>query len=153
MSSSADLPATLDSWQPGRRSTHESIFPLPVRHCESVSAYWVTGLQQLFDWTDAVAEMRSFALQPAPLITAAVIVVKIGGSVLVIADSFVWLGAGALGVFTLQARLIAYPFWRKRVWRKRGAERNTLLIGFCEHIGLIAGLVLAAMVAALRLGL
>jgi hypothetical protein len=31
--------------------------------------------------------------------------------------------------------------------------RNTLLIGFCEHIGLIVGLVLAAMVAALRLGL
>jgi uncharacterized membrane protein YphA (DoxX/SURF4 family) len=77
-----------------------------------------------------------------------VIVVKIGGSVLVIADSFVWLGAGAPGVFTLQARLIAYPFCSKR-----GAERNTLLIGFCEHIGLIAGLVLAAMVAALRLGL
>jgi transmembrane protein len=134
----------LDSWQPGCRSTHESIFPLPVL----TAAYWVTGLQQLFGWTDAVAEMRSFALRPAPLITAAVIVVKIGGSVLVIADSFVWLGAGALGVFTLQAMLIAYPFWRKR-----GAERNTLLIGFCEHVGLIAGLVLTAMVAALRLGL
>jgi transmembrane protein len=67
------------------------------------AANWVTGLQQLFGWTDAVAEMRSFALRPAPLITAAVIVVKIGGSVLVIADPFVWLGAGALGVFTLQA--------------------------------------------------
>jgi transmembrane protein len=92
--------------------------------------------------------MRSLALRPAPLITAAVIVVKIGGSVLVIADSFVWLGAEALGVCKLAAMLIGYPFWRKR-----GAERNTLLIGFCEHIGLIAGLVLAAMVAALRLGL
>jgi transmembrane protein len=82
-----------------------------------------------------------------------VIVVKIGGSFLVIADSFAWLGAGALGVFTLQAMLIAYPFWRKRVWRKRGAGRNTLLIGFYEHVGLIAGLVLAATVAALRMGL
>ena len=117
-------------------------------YCARVSltaARWVTGLQQLFGWTDAVAEMRGFALRPAPLITAAVIVVKIGGSVLVIADSFVWLGAGALGVFTLQAMLMAYPFWCKR-----GAERNTMLIGFCEHMGLIAGLVLAAMVAALR---
>lgn len=37
------------------------------------AAYWVTGLQQLFGWTDAVAEMRSFALRPAPLFTAAVI--------------------------------------------------------------------------------
>jgi hypothetical protein len=43
--------------------------------------------------------------------------------------------------------------WACPFWRKRGAERNTLLIGFCEHIGLIVGLVLAAMVAALRLGL
>jgi uncharacterized membrane protein YphA (DoxX/SURF4 family) len=63
-------------------------------------------------------------------------------------DSFVWLGAAVLGVFTPQAMLIAYPFWRKR-----GAEHNTLLIGFCEHVGLIAGLVLAATVAVLRLGL
>jgi DNA-binding response OmpR family regulator len=42
---------------------------------------------------------------------------------------------------------------RSALGDRPGAERNTLLIGFCEHVGLIAGLVLAAMVAALRLGL
>jgi hypothetical protein len=43
--------------------------------------------------------------------------------------------------------LIAYPV--RRAW---GANCNTLLVGFCEFIGLIASPVLATTVCTLRLG-
>lgn len=43
--------------------------------------------------------------------------------------------------------LIAYP-----VRRARGANCTTLLVGFCEFIGLVASPVLATMVGTLRLG-
>lgn len=74
------------------------------------------------------------------LTVAATILVQIGGSLLIIVGRQAWLGAGALGVFTAIATLIAHPFWQVADPMARFHDRNT----FLEHIGLIGGLMLAA---------
>ena len=102
--------------------------------------YWTSGIAKLLDLPGALGEARQFGLEPAILTVAATILVQIGGSLLVILGRQAWLGAGALGVFTAIATLIAHPFWQVTDPMARFHERNT----FLEHVGLIGGLMLAA---------
>ncbi|MDO9367774.1 MAG: DoxX family protein [Sphingopyxis sp.] len=102
--------------------------------------YWTSGFAKLFDLGGALGEARHFGLEPAALTVALTILVQIGGSALVILGRKAWLGAGALGVFTAIATLIAHPYWEVVDPVARFDERNT----FLEHVGLIGGLVLAA---------
>jgi len=102
--------------------------------------YWTSGITKLFDLDGALGEARHFGLEPAILTVIATIFVHIGGSLLVILGRQAWLGAGALGVFTAAATLIAHPFWQVADPMARFHERNT----FLEHVGLIGGLMLAA---------
>lgn len=102
--------------------------------------YWTSGIAKLFDLGGALGEARHFGLEPAALIVALTIAVQIGGSLLVILGRKAWLGAGALGVFTAAATLIAHPFWQVANPIARFHERNT----FLEHVGLVGGLMLAA---------
>lgn len=102
--------------------------------------YWTSGIAKLFDLGGALGEARHFGLEPAALVVALTIMVQIGGSLLIILGRQAWLGAGALGVFTAAATLIAHPFWQVADPMARFHERNT----FLEHVGLIGGLMLAA---------
>lgn len=102
--------------------------------------YWTSGIAKLFDLGGALGEARHFGLEPVALVVALTIAVQIGGSLMVIIRRKAWLGAGALGVFTAAATLIAHPFWQVADPMARFHERNT----FLEHVGLIGGLVLAA---------
>lgn len=102
--------------------------------------YWTSGLAKLFDFGGALDEARHFGLEPAALVALLTIAVQIGGSLLVLLGRQAWLGAGALGVFTAAATLIAHPFWQVADPMARFHERNT----FLEHVGLIGGLMLAA---------
>lgn len=102
--------------------------------------YWTSGVAKLFDLGGALGEARHFGLEPAALVVLLTIAVQIGGSLLVILGRQAWLGAGALGVFTAAATLIAHPFWQVADPMARFHERNT----FLEHVGLIGGLMLAA---------
>lgn len=102
--------------------------------------YWTSGIAKLLDLPGALGEARHFGLEPATLIVAATILVQTGGSLLIILGRRAWLGAGALGVFTAAATLIAHPFWQVADPMARFHERNT----FLEHAGLIGGLMLAA---------
>jgi uncharacterized membrane protein YphA (DoxX/SURF4 family) len=106
------------------------------------SAYLLGGLTKLFDFSAAVAEQEHFGLHPGALWAVLSIVVELGGSAMVISGRLVWLGAGALGVLTAIATLVADNFWTLH-----GHDRFIALNGFFEHIGLIAGLVLAALIA------
>lgn len=105
--------------------------------------YWASGFAKLTDLSGAQAEARHFGLEPSGLLVALTIVVQVGGSALLILRRGAWLGAGALGVFTALATIIAHPFWTVTDPVARFHERNT----FLEHVGLIAGLALAALVA------
>lgn len=112
-----------------------------------VSAYLVGGLDKLSDMPGAIAEQARFGLHPAWLWASLAIVVELGGALLVLAGRLVWLGAGALGVLTAVAIFVANDFWRTE-----GPARFVAINGFFEHIGLIAGLAMVAMLAARRDG-
>jgi transmembrane protein len=102
--------------------------------------YWTSALAKIADWNGAVGEAAHFGLQPATMIAALTIFTQLAGSIAIIVGRGAWLGAGALGVFTALATLIAHPFWAILDPVARFHERNT----FLEHLGLIGGLMLAA---------
>jgi uncharacterized membrane protein YphA (DoxX/SURF4 family) len=103
------------------------------------AAYLYGGLVKLSDFQAAVAEQEHFGLHPGWLWAAMAIVIELGGSALVISGRFVWLGAGAIGVLTAIATLVANDFWNLE-----GHARFMATNTFLEHLGLIAGFVLAA---------
>ncbi|WP_047307433.1 DoxX family protein [Rhodopseudomonas palustris] len=107
-----------------------------------VSAYLLGGAVKLFDFAGAVAEQERFGLDPGWLWAMLAIVVELGGSLLVLTDRLVWLGAGTLGVLTFVAMLTANAFWSAPA-----ADRWMQANAFFEHLGLIAGLVLVAMLS------
>lgn len=102
--------------------------------------YWWSGVAKLADLHGALAEASHFGLKPAWLVVAATVLVQLGGSPLLILGRIGWLAAGALGVFTASATLIAHPYWTVTDPIERFHALNT----FLEHIGLIGGFMLAA---------
>lgn len=106
------------------------------------SAYIIGGFTKLFNFAGAVAEQERFGFNPGWLWAVLAIVVELGGSLLVVANRFVWLGAGGLGVLTFVAMLTANAFWLST-----GHERFMAMNAFFEHLGLIAGLVVVTICA------
>jgi uncharacterized membrane protein YphA (DoxX/SURF4 family) len=115
---------------------------LPIARIALVSAFLIGGIQKLVDFPAAMAEQAHFGLQPAWLWATAAIIVELGGSALVIAGRWVWLGAGGLGVLTAVATLAASDFWADI-----GPDRFVAVNAFFEHLGLIAGLVLISILS------
>jgi len=101
--------------------------------------FWWSGLSKLLDFSGGTAEMAALGLEPAGLFNALTILVQLGGSLLVILNLWTWLGAGALGVFTALATVMAHRFWTLD-----GIERVRELNIFLEHLAIIAGFVLVA---------
>lgn len=108
-----------------------------------VGAYLLGGLVKLTDWLGAVAEQAHFGMHPPALWAALTIAVELVGPVLILTGRWIWLGAGMLGVFTLLAAFTANAFWTM----PPGPERFGATNAFFEHLGLIGGFVLAALVA------
>ncbi|MGV8985884.1 MAG: DoxX family protein [Cypionkella sp.] len=104
------------------------------------AAFWTSGLMKLADFNGTVAETAQFGLPMPVLVAAATIVVQLAGSALVIANRLTWLGAGALGVFTFLAALVADPFWSATAPPHAFAT-------FTEHLGIIAGFVLVSILS------
>jgi uncharacterized membrane protein YphA (DoxX/SURF4 family) len=107
------------------------------------SAYLLGGITKLLDFPAAMAEQQHFGLNPGRVWASLAIAVELTGSALVISGRLVWLGAGGLGVLTAIATLAANKFWTME-----GQERFMALNTFFEHVGLIAGLVMVALIAA-----
>ena len=101
--------------------------------------FWWSGMSKLLDFSGGTAEMAALGLEPAWLFNALTILVQLGGSLLVILNRWTWLGAGALGVFTALATVMAHRFWTLD-----GIERVRELNTFLEHLAIIAGFVLVA---------
>ena len=114
----------------------------PLARLALCSAYLLGGVVKLSNFPAAAVEQAHFGLEPGWLWAAAAITIELGGSILVITDRLVWLGAGALGVLTAIATLVADPFWSVE-----GPGRAMAANGFFEHLGLIAGLVLVTLFA------
>lgn len=112
----------------------------PVARAVLTTPFWFAGLYKLTHPPAALGEAAHFGLEPAGLVVAATIAVQLGGSVLLIAGRLGWLAAGALAVFTALATLIAHPYWTVADPMERFHAMNT----FLEHVGLIGGFMLAA---------
>jgi uncharacterized membrane protein YphA (DoxX/SURF4 family) len=111
-----------------------------------VGAYLVGGIVKLSDWQGAVAEQAHFGMAPAALWAAVTIAVELVGPLLILSGRLIWLGAGMLGIFTLFAALTANAFWAM----PPGIDRFMATNAFFEHLGLIGGFILIAMIDARR---
>lgn len=106
--------------------------------------FWTSGVSKLIDFQAGVAEMAHFGLEPAALFNVATVVVQLAGSLFVIVGRQVWLGAGALGVFTGLTVLLVHHFWTITEEPFRTIALHTAT----EHIGIIGGLLTIAILAA-----
>jgi uncharacterized membrane protein YphA (DoxX/SURF4 family) len=107
-----------------------------------VGAYLIGGIDKLTAFPGAVAEQAHFGMHPAAAWAAVTIAIELVGPVLILFGRLVWLGAGMLGVFTGFAALTANAFWTMT-----GQDRFMAMNAFFEHIGLIGGFVLVAVLA------
>lgn len=102
--------------------------------------FWSSGLAKLLDFRGSAALMEGFGLHPGWAVNLAVLLLQLGASVLIILNRRVWLAAAALAVFTLLTIPIAHPFWDRS-----GEEAFRDLTVALEHVSLVGGLMLAAM--------
>jgi transmembrane protein len=105
--------------------------------------YWRSGFSKLRNPSEAMQEARDLHLHPAALVVTVTIAVQLGMPALIIAQVEVWLAAGVLGGFTAVATLLVHRFWADTDPTARLQDR----IAFREHVGLIGGLILAAILA------
>jgi transmembrane protein len=101
--------------------------------------FWSSGLAKVIDFGGAVAEMEHYGVMPAVPMAIAVILVQLCASALVISGRWVWLGAGALGIFTVLTIPIAHAFWTMT-----GEAAFIEMMFTFEHVSLIGGLVMIA---------
>lgn len=106
-----------------------------------VSAYLVGAVVKAVDFPGAVAEQAQFGMAPPVFWALLTIAVEIVGPLLILTRRWLWLGAGMLGVFTLLAAIKANAFWDM----PPGHDRFMAMNAFVEHIGLIGGFVLVAL--------
>ncbi|MCV3768254.1 DoxX family protein [Rhizobium sp. TRM95796] len=107
-----------------------------------VLVFLVSAFGHLFDFGAAVAEQVSYGLPAPEFMAALTVAVEVAGSLLILTGQLVWFGAGMLGVFTALGAVFAHPFWAIQ-----GAARFDALASFLEHVGLVGGLMLVALVA------
>jgi len=103
------------------------------------AAYLQGGLNKAMDFNEAITEMNHFGLSPAAPLAIAVIVLELGASALILTGVLRWLGALALGGFTLMATFVALRFWEMPQ-----PERFMAANSFFEHLGLVGGFLLVA---------
>ncbi|USQ51285.1 DoxX family protein [Serratia marcescens] len=103
-----------------------------------------SGLAKLFD-IEGLAEMRAAGLHPAWLFNLASAAVLLTGSVLILLNRWVWLGAGMLSVFLILTIAIVHTFWNM------SAPNMQISLYFAlEHITVIGGLWVTAIASRLR---
>lgn len=107
------------------------------------SSFLLGGFTKLLNFPSATAEQEHFGLRPGWLWASAAIFIELAGSALVLSGYQVWLGAGALAFLTAVAMLVADDFWITS-----GPQRLVQANTFFEHLGLIGGFVLVAIIAA-----
>ncbi len=102
--------------------------------------FWAAAIQHGLGWNDWVGTMAHFNLNPPVLFALLTLVTLVAGTVAVVfTNKWVWLGAGALGVFTALTIPIAHAFWAMQ-----GQAATTEFYTVLEHISIIGGLMILA---------
>jgi transmembrane protein len=111
------------------------------------SPFLISGFVKLLDFTGATEEVAGLGLRPGAPFAAAVVLTQLGGSVLFLTRRFCWLGAGILAGFTILATLLAHPFWTFE-----GPDRGRQTATFFEHVAIVGGFAMAAILVNCRRG-
>jgi uncharacterized membrane protein YphA (DoxX/SURF4 family) len=98
------------------------------------------GITRFMDFDVAVSEMERVGMLPAAPIAAAVMVLQIICSIMILTGFWRWIGALALCAFTVSASVMALPFWSMRP----GLDRLMASDSFMTNLGVAGGLLLIA---------
>jgi transmembrane protein len=106
--------------------------------------FWMAGVYGLFNFPAVVQEMRDACLPSPELFAIATIGCQLIGSAIIITNiaGLGWLGAAALGVFTLLSIPIGHAFWTFDEPRRTHEFHIAL-----EHVTVVGGLLLAAILS------
>ena len=107
-----------------------------------VAMFLASGLTKVANFSGGVAEMAEAGLPAPPVMAVLSIFVELTGSVLILINRWVWLGAGMLGTFTAIGAVTAHAFWKVS-----GPARKDAIAVFLMHFGLIAAFALDALLA------
>lgn len=110
-------------------------------------AFWGSGLAKLIDFQGGVAEMTQLGFSNPVLINVLTFTTQLVGSALIIFNRWTWLGAGALGVFTALTIPLVHHFWTMK-----GEEAMIHFFFVAEHMSIIGGLMLTAILSRLTGG-
>jgi transmembrane protein len=107
--------------------------------------FWWEGLGFLIHFGPSIPILNILGWQPAWLIPALTVLVLLAGSVLVLIDRYLWLGAGMLGVFTFLTIVLVHRFWAMT-----GQEAYQNRLESEEHLAVIGGLIAISMISHFR---
>lgn len=102
--------------------------------------FWASGLGLLANFGESVEIFASLGFAQPALVVIATAATQIIGSALVISGRYVWLGAGALGVFTFLTILLVHNFWAM----PEGPQKVNSFHTATEHVSMIGALVLVS---------
>ena len=109
-----------------------------------VVTFVIPGLMQGLQFKQAVGEFAFFHLSPpGAFVIASAVTLLLGSVLVVLGGRWTWLGAGALGIYVGLTILIVHHFWSMQ-GQQRTDEMRTAL----EHISLIGGLMVVAILGA-----
>ncbi len=108
------------------------------------SFFWLAGLYGVFNFSAVRQEMIEAGLPRPAFFAVATILCQLVGSALLITNvmDLAWLGAGALGIFTLLCIPLGHPFWKYE--GQRGMQEFQIAL---EHIAVIGGLMIATAIS------
>ena len=114
----------------------------PIARLLLTALFLVAAAIEITDFPAAAAAQEQVGLHPGWAWAILTIAVQVLGSIIIISGRHVWLGAGMLGVFTGATEFVAHRFWQLS-GAAEFQERNE----FFEHLGLVAGFIMVALLA------
>ena len=107
--------------------------------------FWMTAINWIADFRQAEGAAADVGLTPHALWGAFLIGFYLVGSLLIITDRMMWLGAGAFGVFIVLTIVLVHRFWTLPA-APAAVEWNEVK----EHITVIGGLIAVCIASAAR---
>lgn len=102
--------------------------------------FWGSGLGLVANFGESVEIFASLGFAQPALVVIATVATQFIGSALVISGRYVWLGAGALGVFTFLTILLVHNFWAM----PDGPQKVNSFHTATEHVSIIGALILVS---------
>jgi uncharacterized membrane protein YphA (DoxX/SURF4 family) len=109
-----------------------------ARLCLAI-VFLYSGIDKAFHWHSSIEEVRGYGLPWPRLCAAMTIATQLFGGILVASGYALWVGALLLSGFTVAATVLGHRFWLYR-----GDEFRRELTTTLEHLAIIGGFLLIA---------